>query len=79
MRTKLCKIGNSRGVVIPASFLKNYNVGDEIDIRKEGGSIVIKKINTPREGWFNNYHFENDIDGWEGMVETSYDNEDWQW
>ena len=79
MRTKLRQIGNSCGVVIPAGFLKNYHIGDEVDIRKEGSCIVIKGIKTPRKGWFNNYNFEDDTDGWEGMAETAYDNEDWQW
>lgn len=42
MKTTLRDIGNSKGIVIPAKLLKelNLNVGDELDVRTEDGSLI---------------------------------------
>ena len=41
MRTTVRKIGNSRGILIPAALLAECGVVDEIDMRLEGKTIVI--------------------------------------
>jgi putative addiction module antidote len=46
MRRKVCSIGNSRGVSIPAEILEelHLSVGSEVDIRldEKGGRIIIE-------------------------------------
>jgi len=46
MRTVLRKVGNSRGVLIPAAFLAECGVGSEIEMRQEGRAIVIEPVKT---------------------------------
>lgn len=43
MQTKIKKIGNSMGTIIPAAILKKLNLvnGDKINIEEVGGKIVI--------------------------------------
>ncbi|MCX5876142.1 MAG: AbrB/MazE/SpoVT family DNA-binding domain-containing protein [Deltaproteobacteria bacterium] len=36
MQTTLRKVGNSRGVLIPAAFLAACGIGTEIEMRQEG-------------------------------------------
>lgn len=79
MKTTLRKVGNSRGVLIPAAFLAACEIGMEIEMRQEGRRIIIEPIKSPRLGWFNNYQAKKDADAWEGMVETPAESEDWQW
>jgi len=79
VKSTLRKIGNSRGVLIPASFLAACNIEDEIELRLDGSRIVIEPVNRPREGWFDNYRPDVDEDFWEGLVETEAENRDWQW
>ncbi len=80
MRTRLRKVGNSQGVLIPATFLEDFGaIGTEIDIRLDGDLIVLEPIKEHRNGWFKGYQVNEDIDGWEGFVEDPHDNEDWQW
>ena len=80
MRTVLRKVGNSRGVLIPAAFLAECGVGTEIEMRQEGRGLVIEPVKTVRLGWFDGYQFENEMDAWEEeMTLTPVESEDWQW
>ncbi len=43
MQTLVRKIGNSTGMIIPATILKKYSlkIGDNLDIQDDNGRIVI--------------------------------------
>ncbi|MBS3963076.1 MAG: AbrB/MazE/SpoVT family DNA-binding domain-containing protein [Methylomonas sp.] len=78
MRSQLRKIGNSRGVIIPAVLLETCELGDEVDLRLEGKTLVIEALKIPRIGWFNGYQAETDDDILAALpVDDS--NGDWQW
>lgn len=79
MRTVLRKVGNSRGVLIPAAFLESCGIGTEIEMRLEGRSIVIEPVDIPRKDWFNGYQTAKDQDAWEGLATNTVEEEDWQW
>lgn len=79
MKTTLRKIGNSRGVLIPAAFLTAYKINTEIEMRQEGQRIIIEPVKTVRCRWFNGYQAENDTESWAGLTETTTETEDWQW
>lgn len=51
MRTKLAKIGNSRGVRIPRPLIEQAGLRDELDVTVEDGAVVIRNARRPREGW----------------------------
>lgn len=78
MRTSLRKVGNSRGVIIPARLLAECEMGDEVDIRLEGKTLLISPVNPPRAGWFKNYKPETDS---EPLAELASDegDEEWVW
>lgn len=78
MRTTLRKIGNSRGVLIPAALLVECGISDEIELRLEGARIVIEPVRAPRVGWFEGYRAADDADAWEGLPPGS-DSEEWEW
>ena len=79
MKSTIRKIGNSRGVLIPASFLAACEIEDEIELHLEGDRIVIEPVHAPRAGWFANYQPESNEDAWSELVEIEQDNKDWQW
>jgi antitoxin MazE len=80
MRTVLRKVGNSRGVLIPAAFLTECGVGMEIEMRQEGKGLVIEPVKTIRLGWLDDYQVDRETDAWEeDMTLTPVENEDWQW
>jgi antitoxin MazE len=53
MLTTMRKIGNSRGVLIPAAFLASCQIEDQVDMLLQDGQIVIKPVKRLlRDGWF---------------------------
>ena len=78
MRTRLRKIGNSRGVIIPAALLAACDMADEVDIRLEGKSLVIEPVHAPRAAWFPGYQAETDV---EPLAALPVDEatEEWVW
>ena len=79
MKTNLRKIGNSRGVLIPAAFLSACEIEHQVELRLDGGKIVIEPIHAPRKGWFDQFDESADTDAWEGFVESEDEDEEWQW
>ncbi|NJD19981.1 MAG: AbrB/MazE/SpoVT family DNA-binding domain-containing protein [Gemmatimonadetes bacterium] len=51
MRTKIIRIGNSRGVRIPKPLLEEAGLEDEVDLRVTDAGIVIEKAGQPRTDW----------------------------
>lgn len=51
MRTRIIRIGNSRGVRIPKPLLEEAGLSDEVELRAADSGIVIERVGPPREGW----------------------------
>ena len=79
MKSTLRRIGNSRGVLLPASLLAACEIENEIELRLDGNRIIIEPVRAPRSGWFDAYNPENDEDVWADYVESGDLDEDWQW
>jgi antitoxin MazE len=51
MKTRLVRIGNSRGVRIPKPLIEEAGLADEVEVRARRGAIVILPVAGAREGW----------------------------
>ena len=51
MRTKIIRIGNSRGVRIPKPLLEEAGLEEEVELRLTDAGIVIEKAGRPRAVW----------------------------
>jgi antitoxin MazE len=52
MLTKIRKLGNSRGVLIPKPLLEQAGLEDQAEILVEGTTLVLRKPkSSPRQGW----------------------------
>lgn len=78
MRTAVRKIGNSRGVLIPAALLTECGITNEVELRLDGTRIVIEPVKPAREGWFDGYRAKADADAWEGLPADA-DSGEWEW
>lgn len=58
MITTLRRIGNSQGVLIPATMLAESGITDKINLRLENGRIIIEAVRKNRAGWFDAYRSE---------------------
>jgi len=82
MRVKLVSIGNSKGIHILSSFLKQCGIEDEIDIDMKGQRITIDPVKKrPRAGWneaFSAMHAQNDDVPLMNGIADSFDT-GWEW
>jgi antitoxin MazE len=79
MNLKLRKIGNSRGIIIPASVLETLGIGNDLEMSVSNDSIILKASNKVREGWFDDYQAEYDVEPLANLGELASEQEDWEW
>ena len=51
MQSKIIQIGNSKGLRLSKTILKQYDISDVVEIILEKDQIVIKPIKNSRTGW----------------------------
>lgn len=82
MKSKLIRIGNSRGVRLPKTLLEEAGLEGEVEIQARGRSIVITSVSRVREGWAEDAGRlgERRPQGLlDGPIESRFDREEWEW
>ncbi len=51
MKSKLVRIGNSRGVRLPKPLIEQAGLADQVELRVREGAIIISPAKGPRDGW----------------------------
>jgi antitoxin MazE len=51
MKSRLVRIGNSRGVRLPKAVIDQVGLDDEIELHVENHRLVIVPVGRPRTGW----------------------------
>jgi antitoxin MazE len=83
MKVNLVSIGNSKGVRIPASVIKECGFGNELEMRVENGVVMLAPARGVREGW--SAAFEkmaaagDDAPLIPDTVENGFDSQGWTW
>ena len=82
MKTRLVRIGNSRGLRLPKPLIEEAGLKDEVDVTLRDGALVITSADHPRAGWEaavqlllerrEDYRFEE-------PAPTRFDDEEWEW
>jgi antitoxin MazE len=76
MKSTIRKIGNSRGVLLPKSFIEECGMKDVVEIELVDNAIVIRPAAELRKGWFDkaisDEHVLDSIPLEEGIS-------DWEW
>ena len=52
MRVNLVRVGNSKGVIIPATLIASCGLKEAVNLQIEGKKLVIEALAQPRAGWF---------------------------
>ena len=82
MKTKIVRIGNSRGVRIPKPLLEQAGLENEVILRVVDDGIVIESADKPRAGWAEAARTLSDRGQDElldDMVLTDFDETEWVW
>lgn len=82
MKTKIVRIGNSRGVRIPKPLLEQAGLEGEVELRLVESGIIIRGIDSPRAGWAEAAAQIRDRGEGELLDETTstdFDETEWRW
>ena len=82
MKTRIVRIGNSRGVRLPRPLLEQAGLGEEVVLRASAGRIVIEAARAPRAGWAEAaqaMHRAGEDALLEAPTATRFDAEEWEW
>jgi antitoxin MazE len=82
VRSKVVRIGNSRGIRIPHTMLEQAGLADEVEMKVEGKKLIIQSAHHPRQGW--DTHFagmteQGDDRLLDEILPTRWDEEEWTW
>ena len=80
MKSSLIKIGNSKGIRINSSILKECELEGEVEIKVVDKKIIIEAVKEPRADWnksFKDIH-ENNEDNLLISDGNAFD-KDWEW
>ena len=82
MKTRIVRIGNSRGIRIPRPLLEQAGLPEDVDLRVEDNRIVIAPAAQPRAGWADaarRLRSRAEDGGLDPPVATRFDGEVWEW
>jgi len=82
-KTRIVRIGNSRGIRIPSLFIEQSGLSDDVELELQPNRIVIRPSRRAREGWdaqFAAMHEKGDDRLLDDEVSaTKWDEEEWEW
>ena len=79
MKTRLIRIGNSRGVRLAKPLLEQAGLEDEVEIRVEPGAVIITAATSPRAGWAEAAAKHGPAELIDATTPTEFDVEEWEW
>lgn len=79
MKTRLVRIGNSRGVRLAKPLLEQAGLEDEIEIRVEPGAVIITAAVAPRAGWAEAAAKFAPAGLLDAPSASRFDDEEWTW
>ncbi len=86
MRTRIVRIGNSRGIRIPKALLEEVGLGSEdhpeVELTLVDGSLVIRPLNRVRRGWAEAAAALAEAEGpdrEDPFIPTDFDESEWVW
>jgi antitoxin MazE len=82
IRSKVIRIGNSRGVRIPRILLEQAGLTDDVEMRVEGNNLIIHTAGHPRQGWdaqFTAMAENNDDQLLDQAPSTQWEESEWTW
>jgi antitoxin MazE len=82
MKTRLVRIGNSRGVRLPKPLIEQAGLAEEVELHLRGNTIVIAPRPVPRAGWSEaarTLHAEGGDELLDPAAPTHFDRTQWKW
>jgi antitoxin MazE len=81
-KTRIVRIGNSRGIRLPKALLDEADLPDEVEIHAQRGRLVVQAARRPRSGWAaaaKRMRTHGDDRLLDESTSTTFDREEWEW
>jgi antitoxin MazE len=82
VRTRIVRIGNSRGLRLPKALIEQAALTDDVELRVEPGRLIVQSVREPRVGWeeaAKRMHNAGDDRLLDPPTPTRFDEEEWTW
>lgn len=81
MKTKLVRIGNSRGIRLPKLLIEQAGLVDDVQLELQGNTVVIRPLASTRAGWAEAAAALSATEGGllDPVVATNFDRDEWAW
>ncbi len=82
MKTRLVRIGNSRGIRLPKTIIMQAGLTDEVELGVRDGAVVIARATSARSGWADaaKQMRQRDEDRLlDAPTPTRFEKKEWQW
>jgi antitoxin MazE len=82
MKTRLVRIGNSRGVRLPKAIIAQAGLTEEVELSVRDGAVVIARTTSTRLGWADAASQMRQCDEdllLDPPVPTLFDEKEWEW
>ncbi|MGI4866892.1 MAG: AbrB/MazE/SpoVT family DNA-binding domain-containing protein [Janthinobacterium lividum] len=86
MQTRLIRVGNSQGIVLPKKLLQQYHLSGEVELRPTPDGLLIAPVMRPaRQGWAAQMQTaladgqEPEGELLEGFSDAEFEDGEWQW
>ena len=81
-KTRIVRIGNSRGISVPKILLDQAQLPDEVELHAEPGRLIVQATRRPRTGWAQAARVMSEQqhdDLLDEPTATRFDREEWEW
>ena len=84
VKTRIVKIGNSRGIRIPKHWLEQSHLSEEVELELHANRIVIRSAYPVRHNWETAFQVmaavgdDEPLDG-DTAISTSCEDTEWEW
>ena len=84
MKTRIVRIGNSRGIRIPKALLEQCRLGSTVELEVQDGQLVVRPVERPRLGWDEAFRQmaeqgDDQLLDHESLPSTDWDTRGWEW
>jgi antitoxin MazE len=81
-KTRIVRIGNSRGIRVPKLLLDEAGLPEEVELHAEPGRLIVRAPTRPRAGWeakARSMHRRGDDQPLDGAAPTAFDERERRW
>jgi antitoxin MazE len=81
-KTRIVRIGNSRGIRVPKVLLEHARLPDEVELQADNGRLIVRAARSPRAGWAaaaKAMHARGDDQLLDAVPPSRFDEKEWRW